>query len=83
MGKLYHFGAVEKDAYNLDIVNYYYWRTYDGQEIDLIEDKNGKLAGYEMKWSKKITKAPKTWLDQYSNATWEIINKDNYLSFIT
>lgn len=74
---------LKKNAYNLDIVNYYYWRTYDGQEIDLIEDKNGKLAGYEMKWSKKITKAPKTWLDQYSNATWEIINKDNYLSFIT
>lgn len=39
--------------------NFYFWRTYDQKEIDLIEEKEGKLFGYECKYSKKkvISKA--------------------------
>lgn len=31
--------------------NAYFWRTYDGQEIDLVEEREGQLYGYECKWS--------------------------------
>lgn len=33
--------------------NLYFWRTYDKKEIDLIEEKEGKLFGYECKYSQK------------------------------
>jgi uncharacterized protein len=29
--------------------NDYFWRTYDQQEIDLVEERDGKLYGYEFK----------------------------------
>ena len=56
----------------------YFWRTYDGQEIDLVEEKAGKLFGYEIKWSKARKHAPKAW-GTYKNASWEVITRDNFL----
>jgi len=56
----------------------YFWRTYDGQEIDLIEEKKGVLHGYEVKWTKARKSAPKAWAT-YKNASWSVITKENYL----
>lgn len=36
--------------YPLD-ANLYFWRTYDQREIDLVEEREGRLFGYECKWS--------------------------------
>lgn len=33
--------------------NFYFWRTYSQKEIDLIEEREGKLFGYECKYSEK------------------------------
>jgi len=61
----------------------YFWRTYDGQEVDLVEERNGKLYGFEIKWSSKAKiKAPKDWRGNYKNAQYKVINQDNYLDFI-
>jgi len=61
----------------------YFWRTYDGQEIDLVEEREGKLFGFEIKWSeRKKQKLPKDWLKTYKNAEYTIINQKNYLDFI-
>ena len=57
--------------------NFYFWRTYDDQEIDLVEEKNGKLFGYEIKWTKAKKRAPKAW-ETYKNASWQVITKDNF-----
>jgi uncharacterized protein len=62
--------------------NYYFWRTYEQQEIDLIEENSGKLYGFEFKWKEKSSKAPKLWLDTYKNAYFQEINSDNYFKFI-
>jgi len=62
--------------------NKYFWRTYDQQEIDFIEEQDGKLFGYEMKWKKKQVKAPAEWLKNYENSSFEIINKENYFEFV-
>lgn len=59
----------------------YFWRTYQQQEIDLIEDKEGKLLAYEIKWQKRKKKAPKTWRENYPNSQWQIITKDNFWNF--
>jgi predicted AAA+ superfamily ATPase len=62
--------------------NMYFWRTYDQKEIDLIEERDGKLFGYEFKWGGKKIKAPKLWLETYQGASFETINRENYLTFI-
>lgn len=61
----------------------YFWRTYDRQEIDLIEDRGGKLYAYEMKYSQNKSRIPAAFKKSYPDASYEIINKNNYLSFIT
>ncbi|KKQ88266.1 MAG: hypothetical protein UT11_C0037G0005 [Berkelbacteria bacterium GW2011_GWA2_38_9] len=63
--------------------NLYFWRTYDQQEIDLIEEKEGVITGFECKWSKNKVKIPQEFLDTYKNAKYQIINQENYLDFIT
>ena len=63
--------------------NMYSWRTYDRQEIDLVEERGGRLYGYEFKWSpNKIIPAPKSWIGTYSNASFEVIHPDNYQGFV-
>jgi hypothetical protein len=65
------------------IVYNYFWRTYDKQEIDLIEDRNGKLHAYEFKWSDENPKVPSGWRIAYPDASFELVNKFNYLSFLS
>lgn len=73
---------IKKCAYQGIYGSFYFWRTYDGQELDLIEEREGKLFGYEFKWSEKKVKMPKDWVATYRNAEIEIINKKNYLDFV-
>lgn len=61
---------------------FYFWRTYDRKEIDLIEEHAGKLSGYEIKWKKSRVSAPKDWNKYYPSAGFEVINQENYLNYI-
>lgn len=74
---------IKKQEYSQIFSNNYFWRTYDQKEIDLIEERDGILCGYEIKWGTKKVKPPKDWLETYKNAKFEVINKDNYLEFIS
>lgn len=62
-------------------VRTFFWRTYDGAEIDLVEEENGKLSAFEIKWQKPRRKAPKAWGVNYPQASWTPITKDNYFEF--
>ena len=63
--------------------NNYFWRTYDQQELDWLEEKGEELAGFEFKWSEtKKVKIPAAFAKAYPEATFEVINKSNYLDFI-
>lgn len=63
--------------------NMYFWRTYNQQEIDLVEERDGKLHGYEMKWSTtKTPGAPALWMEGYPNSGYEVISPNNYQKFI-
>jgi predicted AAA+ superfamily ATPase len=59
--------------------NFFFWRTYDGQEIDLVEEKGGKFIATEIKWTKLKKSPPKAWKENYSDYIWNNITKDNYL----
>lgn len=68
--------------FNMTPTNLFFWRTYDKKEIDLIEERDGSLYGYEIKWGGKSPKVPIEWVDTY-NGQYKVINKDNYYDFIT
>jgi len=62
----------------------YFWRTYDQQEIDWIEENNGELYAYEMKWNpNKTVKIPSGWKNAYPQAKFDIIHPKNYLNWLT
>jgi predicted AAA+ superfamily ATPase len=70
--------------YNDVFVNRYFWRTYDQQEIDLVEEGNQCLSAFEVKYSSKAKyKFSKYWLEHYPEAVNQIIHKDNYMEFIS
>ncbi|PIS32170.1 ATPase [Candidatus Peregrinibacteria bacterium CG08_land_8_20_14_0_20_41_10] len=59
--------------------NLYFWRTYDQQEIDLIEEKDGKLQAFEIKYkATKKVKCPIAWKNAYRDSEWKVIDKDNF-----
>jgi hypothetical protein len=63
--------------------NMYFWRTYDQQEIDLVEERDGRLFGYESKWSlKKAIAPPRSWVETYSEAEFRVVHPQNYQDFI-
>ena len=56
----------ERIKINKPNTNVYFWRTYDGAEIDLIEEHNGKLTAFEFKWKKKRKiKIPESFSEKY------------------
>lgn len=63
--------------------NNYFWRTYQQQEIDLIEEREGKLFAYEIKWrSGKVVRIPSAWVKAYPESSFEVIHPENYLEWI-
>jgi len=81
VGKLWeNFIIAEKYKSQLGLghkTNLYFWRTYEGQEVDLVEDKGGELKGLEIKLKSKSRKQPKDW-GLYQNSSWEVIDRENY-----
>jgi len=74
---------LKKQEYLLEQSNNYFWRTYSQKEIDFVEEREGKLFGFEMKWGAADSKPPKEWLKAYPNASWQVINRQNYLKMIS
>ncbi len=68
--------------YNSFNANYYFWRTYDQKEIDLIEEKNGFLNAFEFKWKNKKIKKPNIFFDTYKNSKYFNVNPENWLEIL-
>ncbi len=61
----------------------YFWRTTRQQEIDYIEEFDGKLHAYEFKWGENSKlKFPKTFTNTYPDAEINLINRENYFDFL-
>ena len=77
---------VERLKYNLytgRLAQAYFWRTYDQQEVDLVEEHGGALQGFEIKWSPKANaRAPRAWSRGYPNSAFDVLNPANYLEYI-
>lgn len=66
------------------MVNTYFWRTSDKQEIDYIEESGGELHLFEMKWNvkKQKTKIPNLFMEMYKPNSADVVTPENYLQFL-
>ena len=65
-------------------VKSYFWRTTDKQEIDYVEESNGELHLFEMKWNAKRqnTKFPNLFVNTYQPAHTDVVTPENYLTML-
>ncbi len=73
---------IKKQAYARIFSNNYFWRTYNKKEIDFVEERDGRLSGYEIKWGLKRVKAPDIWTKTYPDASFKVISKENFLEHV-
>lgn len=79
----YIIGEFRKKNFNsLSYNDLYFWRTYDNQEIDLIEESPSGLTAFEFKWGNKNPKMPKAFAQAYQASKFFVVNRDNYLDFL-
>jgi len=64
-------------------VNPWFWRTTQQQEIDYVEEKDGRFSAFEFKWSpRKLARIPKTFRMAYPDYSFETVSPENYLQFL-
>lgn len=75
---------LKKISYLKQYCNRYFWRTKQQQEIDYVEELDGILNAYEFKFSADSkARLPLTFAKAYTQHSFNVINTDNYESFIT
>lgn len=63
--------------------NSWFWRIKEQKEIDWVEERDGKIIGYEFKWNPdQKVKIPRLFLDSYENSDFRVIHRDNCDSFL-
>lgn len=62
---------------------YFFWRTYDGQEIDLLELYNGQLQAIKCKWQHQRAKPPAAFAKAYPDAGFAVVDKENYMEWVS
>ena len=69
--------------YRQQFANQYFWRTYDQQEIDYLEEADGVIQGYEFKWNPGAkAKTPTDFLEGYPGSKIVRIDRSNYWQFL-
>lgn len=62
---------------------FYFWKTYDKQEIDLIEcSDDSSIEAFEIKWGDKRPKCPIAFSTAYPNASYTVLSRENYLEYL-
>lgn len=60
-----------------------FWRTTTQQEIDYIEEKDGMIKAFEIKWNpNRKAKLPLSFKNAYQNVEFHVINRDNFYEFL-
>ena len=74
--------CIKKNLNENSSKEFYFWRTYDEQEIDLIEVSGDSIAAFELKWGNKMPGVPQAFSTAYPQASYQVVNRNNYLEFI-
>jgi predicted AAA+ superfamily ATPase len=64
---------IKQQEYKRISSNNYFWRPYEQQEIDWVEERDGSLFAYEFKWKESKLKIPSQWKSSYPDARFEVM----------
>lgn len=75
---------MKKYLHQRQFANFYFWRTYDQKEIDLIEEREGKLKAFEFKWKdgQGSLKAANEFTSTYENSQYQVVTPSGFDEFI-
>ena len=74
---------MKRNHYAGHYCNSYFWRTSLQQEIDLVEEADGAMTAFEMKWNTaKKTLFSKSFLEAYYVKETVVVTPDNYLDYL-
>ena len=75
---------IKRNHYQQNYCNIYFWRTKSQLEIDYIEEQNGQMTAFEMKWNpkKSNTSIPDAFLKAYDVKETVVITPENYLEYL-
>lgn len=62
--------------------NTYFWRTYDGKEIDYLEEEGGQLTGFECKMSGEKWRPPHDFIQAYPGSQLYLASPKSYLEYL-
>jgi uncharacterized protein len=69
-------------SYSARLMNRWFWRTYQQQEIDYIEEYNGRLHTWECRSSEKSKKRiPRTFIRAYPDSTTSFVTPESFIPF--
>jgi predicted AAA+ superfamily ATPase len=69
-------------SYHRTLASLYFWRTYTGVEIDIVEERAGRLYAYECKWARPRVRVPESFLATYPGASFEVVTRENYRAYV-
>lgn len=73
---------IKQNNYKRSLAKVYFWRTKQQQEVDFVEERSGKIFGFEFKWKdKKHTRLPLTFVKAYE-AEEMIVDRNNFREFV-
>jgi uncharacterized protein len=72
---------VKQNLYKNTFAKMYFWRTKQQQEVDFVEEREGRLAGYEFKWIQKKSRIPQKFTETYQ-ADGYMIDRSNFREFV-
>jgi len=74
---------IKRNEYTDNYCNRYFWRTRTQQEVDYVEEYDGRLYAYEFKYNpKKKAKIPASFIEAYPEANFLMITPDNIEEFL-
>lgn len=74
---------LKRNSYRQNYAHTFFWRNTDQQEIDLIEEIDGRLEAFEFKWSSgaKAT-IPNSFDNAYPGTEWKVVTPENFWEFV-
>lgn len=73
---------IKQIIYSRQNINSYFWRTTQNQEIDYIEEHNGTIKAFEIKWKNRKVTGPSKSFSKYYDASFEVIHPENFFSYV-
>jgi predicted AAA+ superfamily ATPase len=75
---------LKQNVYHQEHINFYFWRTYDGAEVDLVEEKNGKYRAWEFKWNKRRKPLlPDSFRSKYQPVDYQVVSPEKLHLLLT